>query len=47
MTNKFEDKLNAILKRDSRFLDQEENLLTNTIIDSAYKIDNKHYGKFN
>lgn len=41
MTNKFEEKLNTIIKKEPRFLDQEGDLLTNTIIDSAYKADSK------
>ena len=38
---KFEEKLNTILKKEPRFIDQEGDLLSNTIIDSAYKADNK------
>lgn len=41
MINKFEEKLNKLLKKEPRFIDQEGDLLTNTIIDSAYKADSK------
>ena len=41
MINKFEEKLNKLFKKEPRFVDQEGDLLTNTIIDSAYKADSK------
>ena len=41
MVNKFEEKLNKILKNEPDFLDQEGDILTNTIIDKAYKADSK------
>jgi len=39
--NKFYKNLEKLLKKDSRFLDQEGDLLKNQIIDSAYKADEK------
>jgi len=38
---KFYEKLNIILKKEFSFLDQEGDILTNTVIDSAYKVDKK------
>ena len=37
----FNDKLQILLKTDSRFIDQEWDLLRNEVIDKAFKIDEK------
>ena len=39
MANKFEEKLNTILKKETSFLDQEGDIMTNAVIDGAYKAD--------
>ncbi|MFH1938307.1 MAG: site-specific DNA-methyltransferase [Patescibacteria group bacterium] len=41
MSQNFYSKLEKLLKKDSRFLDQEGDLLKNNVIDSAYKADKK------
>jgi adenine-specific DNA-methyltransferase len=41
MKKDFYSKLETILKQDSRFVDQEGDLLKSNVIDSAYKADKK------
>lgn len=41
MPQNFYEKLEEILKKDPRFLDQEGDLLKSEVIDKAYKIDKK------
>jgi len=41
MVNKFKEKLHKILKNEPDFLSQEGDILTNTVIDKAYKADSK------
>jgi len=41
MPQNFYSKLEKLLKKDSRFVDQEGDLLKNNVIDCAYKADKK------
>jgi len=41
MSQNFYSKLEKLLKKDDRFLDQEKDLLKSNVVDAAYKADQK------